>query len=254
MTDENIPHPEQTPCTQCGMLIPVNAKFCALCGEKQLIEGTTAAPEENKWLLLKQAALFFAIDLVACCLAKFVDYFKPLHWLIFIDAIMAINAIVFFALNWKENKKILVWRNFSLQKLAAYAGIAMTASILVHYSVGWLNTTIFPKEQHSYFFYRSALYIWLFVVFLDAVCPAIFEELGYRGYLMQTLLKVADREQVIYISSFLFAIIHMSFISLFWLIPFALFLGYVRIKEDTIWYGVFIHFCFNFTACLFELL
>jgi len=84
--------------------------------------------------------------------------------------------------------------------------------------------------------------------------PALFEELGYRGYLLQTLLKVADKEQAIYISAFLFAIIHMSFISLFWLIPFALFLGFVRTKENTLWYGVSIHFCFNLTACLFDFL
>jgi len=84
--------------------------------------------------------------------------------------------------------------------------------------------------------------------------PALFEELGYRGYMLQTLLKVAEPDQAIYISAFLFAIIHMSFISLFWLIPFALFLGFVRIKEGTLWYGILIHFCFNLTACMFELL
>jgi membrane protease YdiL (CAAX protease family) len=252
LTDGDISYPEQIACSTCNALIPIDARFCAVCGEKQLIEGATG-PVENKWSLLKQAALFYSIDLTVCCLAKFVDYFKTFDWFVIIDVIMAVNAVVFFSLNWQGNKKLLIWRNFSLQKLAAYAGIAITASILVHYSVGWLNTTIFPKEEHFYFFYRSGIYTWLLVVFVDAVTPALFEELGYRGYLMQTLLKVADREQAIYISSFLFAIIHMSFISLFWLIPFALFLGYTRIKENTIWYGIFIHFCFNFTACLFEL-
>ena len=65
--------------------------------------------------------------------------------------------------------------------------------------------------------------------------PAIFEELGFRGFLLSNLLKITEVDQAVYVSAFLFAIIHLSFISLFWLIPFALFLGFTRIKEQTIW-------------------
>ena len=87
---------------------------------------------------------------------------------------------------------------------------------------------------------------------LVAVLPAIFEELAYRGIILQGLFKLAEERQAIFISAFLFAIIHMSFISFFWLLPFAIWLGNVRLKEKTIWYGVLIHFFFNLTACFFE--
>ena len=84
--------------------------------------------------------------------------------------------------------------------------------------------------------------------------PAIFEELGFRGFLLSNLLKITEVDQAVYVSAFLFAIIHLSFISLFWLIPFALFLGFTRIKEQTIWYGVIFHFTFNCTSEILSLL
>jgi membrane protease YdiL (CAAX protease family) len=90
------------------------------------------------------------------------------------------------------------------------------------------------------------------MILLVAILPALFEELAYRGIILHNLLKLADEKQAIHISAFLFAIIHMSFISMFWLVPFAIWLGNVRTKEKTLWFSVLIHVCFNLTACLFE--
>jgi membrane protease YdiL (CAAX protease family) len=240
------------PCIQCGSLIALNGRFCNHCGARQSSEDLNST--ENKWSLLKQAGLFYGIDIIACALVSFIEFFKTFSWFLFFDILMAITAVLFFALNWTENKSLLTWRTFSLRKLVFYGAVALIGSFLVHYSVGWLNDVIFSKEVHYFRYAKGNIRAEVFVIFFAAIMPALFEELGYRGYLLQTLLKVADKEQAIYLSAFLFAIIHMSFISLFWLIPFALFLGYTRVKENTLWYGIFFHFCFNLTACMFELL
>ena len=252
MTTGDTENTEKTPCIQCGTLIALNGRFCNNCGARQSAEVFNSF--ENKWSLLKQAALFFSIDIVACCLAKFAHAFDTLSWSLFIDITMAVAAVFFFSINWTENKTLLIWHHFSWQKLAAYAAIGMGGSFLVHYLVGWLNLVIYSKDENYFQLLKGNLFIDFLVISFTAVMPALFEELGFRGYLLQTLLKVTDKEQAVYISAFLFAIIHMSFISLFWLIPFALFLSFVRIKENTVWYGVFFHFVFNLTGCLFELL
>jgi membrane protease YdiL (CAAX protease family) len=252
LTESNLQFSENKACNQCGGLIVHDGRFCNHCGARQY--GANVNSSENNWGLLKQAALFYAIDIFTCCLCRFVDAFKTISWYVLLDVFAAITTVVFFAINWTENKTLLVWRNFSWQKVAAYAAIAVAASFLVHYSVGWLNVVIYSKDESYYAFAKGNLFAEIFVIFFTAVMPALFEELGYRGYVLQTLLKVADPDQAIYISAFIFAIIHMSFVSLFWLIPFALFLGFVRIKEGTLWYGILIHFCFNLTACMFELL
>lgn len=243
--------PDKKPCIKCGALILRQTRFCNNCGSAQAAQIATSA---NKWQLLQQAAIFYGIYIIVCSLGNFVDVFQSLGWSLVIEVIIAGTAVIFFAYNWAENKQVLRWPNFSLQKLSAYCGLAMLGSFVVHYSVGWLNITIFSKEENYYSFFAGSYGAIFLVIFFTAVLPALFEELGFRGYLLQVLLKVADNEQAIYVSSFLFAIIHLSFVSLFWLIPFALFIGRMRIRENTIWYGIFFHFCFNLTACLFELL
>jgi uncharacterized protein len=244
--------PDKKTCAQCGSLIALNGRFCNHCGAKQVKTNTHSTV--NHWGLLQQAGLFYAIDIVVCALASFVEALKTFSFFLFSDITMAISAVLFFCLDWRETKKLLVWRNFSWQKMAAYAAIAMAAQIVVHYSVGWLNVVVYSKDEDYYHYLKNGNISGAgLVVFFTAVAPALFEELGYRGYLLQTLLKITDKEQAVYISAFLFAIIHMSFISLFWLIPFALFLGFVRMKENTLWYGILIHFCFNLTACIFDI-
>lgn len=243
--------PDKKPCVKCGVLILPQTKFCNSCGYAQVDKINESA---NKWRLLQQSAIFYGIYIIVCSLGNFVDSFKTFGWSLVIEVIIAGTAVIFFAYNWAQTKLVLRWPNFSIQKLSAYCGLAMLGSFLVHYAVGWLNVTIFSKEEHFYYFFAGSYGAMFWIIFFTAVLPALFEELGFRGYLLQVLLKVADKEQAIYISAFLFAIIHLSFVSLFWLIPFALFIGRMRIRENTIWYGIFFHFCFNLTACLFELL
>jgi membrane protease YdiL (CAAX protease family) len=129
---------------------------------------------------------------------------------------------------------------------------AIIASVGVSSSVGWLNRIIFPRTVfYNEIFAGHAHKYGLMILFI-AVLPAVLEELAYRGYILQQLLKVVDSRQAVYITSFLFAIAHLSFLSLFWLIPFSLLLGYIRVKNNTLWYGIGIHFFFNLTACLID--
>ncbi|MES2064739.1 MAG: CPBP family intramembrane glutamic endopeptidase [Bacteroidota bacterium] len=251
MLSEEIEPPEIKACLQCTALLNINSKFCNSCGAKQSFPEVKVT---DQWNLLKQAAIFYALYLLLCCLSKFTDAFREMTWYLVLEVAGILLTVGFFAINWSENKALLKWPGFSLQKLSAYCGIAMAGAFLVHYAVGWLNVTIYSQEEHLFNASRGNYYAMFLLVFFTAVTPALFEELGFRGYLLQSLLKVSDTHQAVYISAFLFAIIHLSFISLFWLIPFALFIGYVRVRENTLWYGIFFHFCFNLTACLFELL
>lgn len=243
---------DQKNCLNCSGLIAANSKFCKHCGVVQVEQDDVSS--EERWFTMQQIAIFYAIEIV-CCIFSHIDAFKTFAGFIVVNVLLAINKVSFFFYNIAENRAILRWPNFSFQKLCAYCGLALTFSIGVHYSVEWVNSAIWSDDNTYYYnLIGGGRYYAFLIVFFTAVCPAIFEELGFRGYLLQKLLKVVDPQQAVFISSFLFAIIHMSFLSLFWLIPLALFLGYTRIREKTIWYGVFIHFSFNLGACLFELL
>ncbi|MEO7214250.1 type II CAAX endopeptidase family protein [Mucilaginibacter sp.] len=254
MLTEEIPVDaiEKKTCIQCEVIIDAACKYCNSCGARQ---SPAVEPERvDRWSLLQQAAIFFVLFLLVCCASKFIDDLQSFGWLLFFEVCIASLAVAFFAMDWQENKRLLQWPNFTISKLSLYCGIAMLGAFLVHYSVGWLNVTIFSREEELYSEFSGSYYADFLLIFFMAVTPALFEELGFRGYLLNVLLKVADKGQAIYISAFLFSIIHLSFISLFWLIPFALLIGHIRVKENTIWYSIFFHFCFNLTSCLFQIL
>ena len=251
MITNDIPEPAEKTCVKCGTALALNSQFCGACGSRQL--GSAETVGENKWVRIKQAGLFYAIIIVLCASANFIDDFQTIRWSLFFEAALATTSIGFFAFDWTENKKLLTWPGFSFKKLCAYCAVAIIASVAVQFGVGWLNDTIYSRQEENFTYLKGNILGEVFLVFFMAVTPALFEELGFRGYLLQNMVKVAGAQQALFITSFLFAIIHMSVISLFWLIPFAVLLGAVRLKEDTLWYGVFMHFTFNFTACMFML-
>jgi membrane protease YdiL (CAAX protease family) len=242
--------PDQKNCLNCEGLLSTESKFCKHCGSAQV--DASIISTEHTWQIVKQVAIFYLFDIVLCSLANFVDVFKTLTWSIVFDLLMAIIAVTFFCDDWAKNKSVLRWPNFSVIKLLGYITLAIVSSLFVSYTIGWLNHRLFSQDLYYYSFFANYKYAKVIMVFFVAAVPALFEELAYRGYVLEKLLDIIDSKQAIFVSAFLFAIIHMSIISLFWLIPFALLLGYVRTKENTLWYGVFIHFSFNLTVCILE--
>lgn len=238
-------------CLHCKGSISAHSKFCKYCGSLQT--GFDVISPDKKWNIIKQLALFYAIEIVICCIASFINFFKTLNWSIFFDLLLAIIAVTFFCDKWKTNRGILKWPGFSFLKLFLYSALAIIGSAVVSYCIKWLNHTLFSQDLYYYGLYASSSYGKVLMIIFVAIMPALFEELAFRGYLLQNLTYLADRTQAVFVSAFLFAIIHMSFLSLFWLIPFALMIGFLRLKEQTIWYGVFVHFFFNLTACILEL-
>ena len=242
---------EKVPCSQCGHLIDSSSRFCNHCGSLQAEGIEPDAYKRDKWL--RMLALFFGLDFLICAVFNFT---KPLHelpWLLVTESILAFITIIFTVFFWKDVKTLLRWNNFSFLRLLAYCLSAIAAAILVNYAVKWVNRSIFDLEGYFYFGFSQTRYPKLTMFAIIALQPALVEELGYRGVLQTGLMKILDVKQSVFITAFLFALIHMSFISFFWLLPFALGLGWVRMKENTLWYGVLIHFCFNATACVLEL-
>tara|TARA_Y100000780_G_C13561857_1_gene369410 strand:- start:355 stop:666 length:312 start_codon:yes stop_codon:yes gene_type:complete len=85
-----------------------------------------------------------------------------------------------------------------------------------------------------------------------AITPPIFEELAFRGFLFNQLQKVVSERVTIIATAFIFALVHFSFISLLWIFPFGIVLGYLRSKYNTLWYGIIIHFIHNFLVLMMD--
>jgi len=119
------------------------------------------------------------------------------------------------------------------------------SAIVVFYAINWLNNLLGFENANLFIRYASfenaSLWAFIFVAFI----PAIFEELAFRGYLFNQLSQVLTPQTTILVSSFLFALMHLSVFSLLWILPFGIVLGYLRNKYNTLWLGIIIHFIHN---------
>lgn len=205
----------------------------------------------NKWLIVLSS--LYGTDLVVCTLVYRTAYFRSLSWSVATELFLGMFALLFVWMLYRDLRHLFSWKKISLLKAAVYSGAAVLLAIVVNVAIKWVNYKLFQRDVH---FYQSFVYLRypkLAMIIRIVLLPAFFEEIAYRGVILESLLRLSDRRRAILIGAFLFAIIHMSFISFFWLVPFAVWLGNVRYREGTLWYGVFIHFFFNLTACLFEL-
>ncbi|WP_170113608.1 CPBP family intramembrane glutamic endopeptidase [Mucilaginibacter yixingensis] len=241
-----------TTCISCNAAIATDSRFCKSCGSLQV----ESNPEEttHKMSSLMQVGVFYALQLGICCLFTFTKSLQTFTCMLIADGGLAAIAVAFFVAGWHNNRYLLRWNNFSFSKLCLYCAVAFSFALLVHYAITWLNVKLFSRHLYYYLFFRENGHGAVWMIFSIAVYPALFEELAYRGYVLEKLGTITDVRQAIFITSLLFAVIHLSFLSLFWLIPFSLFLAHVRAKEQTLWYGSAIHFCFNLTVCLLELI
>lgn len=238
-------------CVRCHEAIPADATVCAHCGAHQYDQGEEMDDDEaRKWV--RVLAFFYGTDLVVCTIVNFMEYFRGLEWLFITEAVLGVLTLLFITFLWKDISPLLQWKSFSIIKALKYCLMAFVFAVLVNVVIKWLNKSIFNQSIYYYQSFRRLPYPKLGMIALVALLPAVFEEMGYRGIILHSLFKLADKRQAILVGAFMFAVIHMSFISFFWLLPFAVWLGNIRWKEKTIWYGVLIHFCFNITACLFE--
>jgi membrane protease YdiL (CAAX protease family) len=170
-----------------------------------------------------------------------------------VEILLGSITLYFVWVNFDEIKPVLRFRNFSLMRLTGCISVAAIASFLVNIVVTKLNISFFGTDASYYGRYSVYTMPALVMVYSIAINPAIFEELAFRGVIYNYLNSFLDERLVVIVTAFTFAIMHLNFISLFWLIPFGIFVGAMRQRFGTIWYGVIFHFVFNSIAVLFDL-
>jgi uncharacterized protein len=238
-------------CSDCGSRMEPDAVVCYQCGNPTVPrEEWEGAYEKYRTLVVG----FFSINLFVCLIFNFwPPASETITGLIIVDSFLFLCAILYAYRMRELIYPLLKWPKFAWWRLLALIVVAVISAVCVNYGVKWINRSVFDRELYYYSSFRDLPFPKISMLLLIAFFPAFSEELAYRGVIQAGLLKIMHSRQAVVMTALLFAIIHMSIISFVWLLPFALFLGWVRQRTNTIWYGIVIHFFFNATTCYLEL-
>lgn len=132
---------------------------------------------------------------------------------------------------------------YGLILLASVPIIALVAGYvkLLHSLVG----VHVPNELSSF----DGRPIWIAIVMI-AVVPPLSEELAFRGLIFGGLRRTLSVTDAFLISSFAFAMLHLSIPSLVTHFPLGLYLCWLRSRSGSLWPSVFAHACHNLGFCI----
>ncbi len=250
MEEINV-HTSHTCCDECNSPVKTYHRFCYNCGAFLGREAGRIDIFNNHHL--RAAFFFYSYYLFMCMMAKYTSWFNSYSHLFWIEMLLALSTVAIAWHNRAGIRPLLSVRSLRISRLLVLIVLAVISSFLVTQLVRMLNVSLFHSNISYYRGYKAYVAPQLLMVYSIAFMPALFEELAFRGILYNYLAAVMDEKLVVIITGFVFAAMHLNFISLLWLAPFGIFLGYLRRKYQTIWYGIVFHFVFNLVACMIDL-
>jgi membrane protease YdiL (CAAX protease family) len=234
----------------CGYSLLITDTYCPSCGleVKPHIVYKNIFTSRPMFILLGYYAFCFALWLSL----KVGDIVESLSDFYIVELVDAIVTVAFALVGIKTLLPLYSFKNVNVKRLLIYSFLAILGSVAVNYITTLMQVNLLESDVRFSDGFYQADNPFLAMVLSMAVFPAVFEEMAFRGFLYNSIQKLADYKSAIWVSSLLFAIIHFAFLSLFWLIPFAVIAATLRHKHNTLWYGMAIHFIFNLTACFID--
>jgi uncharacterized protein len=237
-------------CDVCDHEVKGYHRFCYNCGEYLGSDGTQISLFNNS--SMQSAFGLFIVYLFVCLLVQCTNWFDSYSRLFWVEIFLALFTLFHVFKNFSAIKPVLKFHNFNIVRLTGCISLAAVASVVVNIIVVKLNFSFFGTDTSYYGRYSIYSMPAVVMIYSIALNPAIFEELAFRGVLYDYLNTFLNERLVVIVTGFTFAIMHLSFISLFWLVPFGILVGAMRKRFGTIWYGIIFHFTFNLIAVLFE--
>lgn len=238
-------------CAHCARELPATARFCNGCG--RLVPQNVPAPYVDEGFMRRQRDLIavFAVVVLYILGAYLMrgerSWQRSLGW----DAglfVIVLAASIYFR---KVLLPALALGTFSVRRLIGYLAVQGVLTAFVLLTVCWVRDSV-GESSSSWAVYVGAPWPTVVALLSMAVAPAVSEELAFRGILFGQLRTLTSATSTVLVTSFLFALVHFSFLSLFWLVPAGLYYGWVRYREGVIWYGVACHFAHNSMVVLGE--
>ena len=235
-------------CTNCEFESSQAFKFCPKCGTQRVFIAEERNPFKSRDLRSLLAYFFISIVFLVAYKASEEYWFGMFEDMVLVCVVLAIIDLIFAFYNGR--KSFLFGVNTVYWKpLTMMVGGLIVFAFMVSFVADFLNSNLSDGYNFDPF---GESYPLITVIAFHCLYPALFEELAFRGFMINNLQALSNDRTAIGVSAFLFGITHIAFISLLWLIPLGLLFGYLRIRYNTLWYGIVGHFVYNLVITLIE--
>ncbi|MGA3006581.1 MAG: CPBP family glutamic-type intramembrane protease [Opitutaceae bacterium] len=283
VAEPSVPKPWR--CESCYRLLPRGAMYCGSCGRRARHEEVDTLREEHRrsgrfcaqaiadlsapaaaaktfdtdreLQPVREVGVFYAVMILpVLVLYGWAFHFgRPSLWTTSVVDVIFYGLIVGFACHWRTLVGPLL---FSPPRHAReIAPVVVLAPLLTLAAAGlsaWLINPLLqsPELRYSEPFLKTG-YGWWPVFISVAVCPAIFEEIAFRGIILKKLEAVMPPAQALLVTALLFAIMHYNLLGfVIFLVPLALAAGWTVQKSGSLWPAMLIHFLHNSGVVLME--
>jgi membrane protease YdiL (CAAX protease family) len=251
MNDAEIAQPL---CPHCGTIVQQGDNFCGACGKDIKANLTTSADHhQDVFEILKPTLAYYGITLLLLATYKltslFPDGFEGMLGITIIDTTI---VVAFWMLFSRELRPLFSFRNVKLKTIALTVMCAAVGAVVVSFAAEIINFSISDDVFYDMYLFEDTNYPFLFATLFIAVHPAIFEEVAFRGFMYNNVAELTTPWNAIFITGFVFGIIHLAIISMLWLVPIGLIFAWLRWKYNTLWYGMVGHFVYNFSITVIE--
>lgn len=236
-------------CKYCSTPITQTAKYCGGCGK--------AIEQSNHGIESKSVQLVFAfyITFLLYSIATFFIYKDEIISLtteIIIESVFIALTLIFSFFDAKRIFGLYNIKHISWQNLIFAIVFPIFTAVIVYVGVNGLNTFLFEETDNIFYEYAAYENSLFWALLFTVVFPPIFEELAFRGFLFNQLRNVANPNVTIIATALIFALVHFSFLSILWIFPFGMVLGYLRHRYRTLWLGMLVHFIHNLLIVLID--
>jgi len=154
--------------------------------------------------------------------------------------------IIFFILRkeWKT-EKFWSFAGVKISPALLCLSLGIAANILTICILSMLSVSQQPSPLDDLF--GNSLIVDLLVV---AVLAPVLEEIIFRGIVLKRLSKITRRNTAVFLQALIFGIIHLNLLQGVYAFFLAIFIGYIYIWFDSVWYAVLIHVAYNATNIL----
>jgi membrane protease YdiL (CAAX protease family) len=237
-------------CSFCGSELNAVAQFCSSCGKSVVVPKDEGAdPIET----LMPVFIYYFVTLVILGVYKLTDIFgRGLSDFLVISVVDIIIVVGFCIYHYKSLVPLFSIRRVKPGIVLLVIMGCIAGAIVVHFIAQGLNSVLGEDDFYLIGGFSDTSHPELFAILFICVQPAIFEEVAFRGFMFNNIMKVSGGEAAIYVTSFMFGIIHLAFLGLIWLVPIGLAFAFLRLKFNTLWYGMIGHFTYNFVIIAIE--